>query len=145
MSQDTYPRSPKVLLGGLAHLGRCIDKIRLRHAGLIQGYNYLTVGFDKYLIDFLGIDRRAFEQRVLLGGTDEELLAWVMENGRRPSAQDVAQWSERLLVSSPKDETAQLRFEGRLHEIATARGVPVSSLPLVTTWADVIDLDENRL
>ena len=63
MTHQTYPRSAKVLLGGIAHLGRFIDKIRLRHAGQIQDYNYITVGFDKYLIDFLGIDAKAFEQR----------------------------------------------------------------------------------
>ena len=76
-----YPRSPKALLGGIAHLGRFIDKIRLRHAGKIQDYNYITVGFDKYLVDFLQIDPKAFEQRVLAGGTDERIaclggLAW---------------------------------------------------------------------
>ena len=27
-----YPRSPKALVGGIAHLGRFIDKIRLRNA-----------------------------------------------------------------------------------------------------------------
>jgi Domain of unknown function (DUF5069) len=48
-----YPRSPKVRLGDIAHLGRIIDKIRLRHAGQIQNYTYLTVGFDHYLLDFL--------------------------------------------------------------------------------------------
>lgn len=64
----TYPRSPKVLLGGIAHLARLIDKVKLRQAGQIQDYNYLTVGFDKYLIDFLQIDPKAFEQRVLAGG-----------------------------------------------------------------------------
>jgi hypothetical protein len=32
MAQQTYPRSPKALLGGIAHLVRFIDKIRLRHA-----------------------------------------------------------------------------------------------------------------
>ncbi len=47
MTQQTYPRSPKALLGGIAHLGRLIDKIRLRHAGQIQDYNYITVGFDQ--------------------------------------------------------------------------------------------------
>ena len=36
MTHQTYPRSAKVLLGGIAHLGRFIDKIRLRHAGQIQ-------------------------------------------------------------------------------------------------------------
>src|SRR5262252_8914050 len=76
-----YPRSPKALLGGIVHLGRFIDKIRMRNAGLIQDYNYITTGFDKHLIDFLCIDAKAFEQRVLAGGTDEEFLAWVMANG----------------------------------------------------------------
>ncbi|MCS6304213.1 MAG: DUF5069 domain-containing protein [Nitrospira sp.] len=145
MSQPIYPRSPKVLLGGIAHLGRFIDKIRLRNDGQIQDYNYITVGFDKYLVDFLGIDPKAFEQRVLIGGSDEELLAWVKANGRKPSEQEIAQWSQGLLVSGPKDEAARQRFQGRLKDIAAKRGVPVSSLPSVTTWTDVIELDEGRL
>jgi hypothetical protein len=29
MALPQYPRSPKVLLGGIAHLGRFINKIRL--------------------------------------------------------------------------------------------------------------------
>lgn len=145
MTHQTYPRSAKVLLGGIAHLGRFIDKIRLRHAGQIQDYNYITVGFDKYLIDFLGIDATTFEQRVLAGGTDEDLLAWVRDNGRKPSDQEVAQWSQGLLVAGPKDEAARQRFHERLEEIATKRGVSISSLPSVTTWADVIELDEGRL
>lgn len=145
MSRPIYPRSPKVLLGGIAHLGRFIDKIRLRNAGQIQDYNYITVGFDKYLVDFLGIDPNAFEQRVLAGGTDEELLAWVTINGRKPSEQEIAQWSQGLLASGPKDEATRQRFQGRLQEIASKRGVPVSTLPVISTWADVIELDEGRL
>ncbi|OQW32233.1 MAG: hypothetical protein A4E19_19555 [Nitrospira sp. SG-bin1] len=140
-----FPRSPKALLGDIAHLGRFIDKIRLRHAGQIQDYNYMTVGFDKYLIDFLGINATSFEQRVLAGGTDEELLAWVKANGRRTSDDEIAQWSQGLLASGPKDEAARQRFQGRLHEIAAKRGMSASSLPPVTTWADVIELDEGRL
>ena len=145
MTQQAYPRSPKVLLGGIAHLGRFIDKIRLRHAGQIQDYNYITVGFDKYLIDFLQIDAKACEQRVLAGGTDEELLVWVKANSRQPSDQEIAQWSQGLLSSGPKDDAARQRFQGRLQDIATKRSVPLSSLPSVSTWADVIELDEARL
>src|SRR5574337_433390 len=145
MTNQQYPRSPKVLLGGIAHLGRFIDKIRLRNAGQIQDYNYITVGFDKYLADFLGIDAKAFEQRVLAGGTDEELLAWVKVNGRKLSDPELAQWSQTLLASGPKDEAARQRFQGRLQDIATNRGMSVSSLPSVATWADVIELDEGRL
>lgn len=145
MAQQPYPRSPKTLLGGIAHLVRFIDKIRLRNAGQIQDYNYITVGFDKYLVDFLGIDAKSFEQQVLAGGTDEELLAWVKSNGRKPSDEEIAQWSKNLLASGPKDDAARQRFQGRLQEIANKRGVMVSSLPPVSTWADVIELDEERM
>ena len=145
MVANVYPRSPKSLLGGIAHLGRFIDKIRLRHAGQIQDYNYITVGFDKYLIDFLRVDPKAFEQRVLAGGTDEQLLAWVVAHGKPLTSEEIAQWSQGLLSSGPKDDAARQRFQGRLHDIATKRGVPVASLPPVSTWADVIEIDEDRL
>ena len=145
MTPQTYPRSPKALLGGMAHLGRFIDKIRLRDEGKIQDYNYITVGFDKCLVDFLQIDPKTFEQRVLAGGTDEELLAWVKANSRKPSEQEIVQWSQGILSSGPKDDAARQRFQGRLHDIATKRGVPVASLPSVSTWADVIEIDEGRM
>lgn len=145
MPNQQYPRSPKSLLGGIAHLGRFIDKIRLRHAGKIQEYNYITVGFDKYLIDFLRIDPKSFEQLVLAGDTDEKLLVWVKANSRNPSDLEIAQWSQSLLSSGPKDDAARQRFQGRLQEVAMKRGTPVSSLPPVSTWADVIELDEGRM
>ena len=51
----TLSSQSQVLLAGMAHLARFLDKICLRHAGLIQEYNYITVGFDKFLLDFLHI------------------------------------------------------------------------------------------
>jgi len=145
MTVQQYPRSPKALLGGIAHLGRFIDKIRMRNAGLIQEYNYITVGFDKHLLDFLHIDSNAFETRVLAGGSDQELLAWIQTHGKPRTPEEIAQWNQILLSSRPKDDAARQRFQGRLQEIAAKRGVSVSSLPAVSTWADVIELDENRL
>jgi hypothetical protein len=47
--------------------------------------------------------------------------------------------------SGPKDDAAWQRFQGRLQDVATKRAVPVSSLPSVSTWADMIELDEGRL
>jgi hypothetical protein len=145
MMQPTYPRSPKALLGGIAHLGRFIDKIKLRNAGQIQDYNYMTVGFDKYLIDFLGIDAKAFEQKVLAGATEEQLLDWVVANGQPHSHGEITQFSQGLLASGPKDDATRARFQARLDEIAKKRGVPVSTLPKISTWADTIELDEGRL
>ncbi|BCA54425.1 hypothetical protein W02_15650 [Nitrospira sp. KM1] len=145
MTQGKYPRSPKVLLGGIAHLGRFIDKVRLRHAGKIQDYNYITVGFDKYLIDFLQLDATALEQRILAGGTDHEILEWVHAHGRTRTAQDVAQWSHALLSSGPKDDGARERYQGRMRDVARKRGAQMETLPPVATWVDLIELDEERL
>lgn len=145
MTDRIYPRSPKMLVGGIAHLARFIDKIRLRNAGDIQDYNYITVGFDKHLIDFLKIDPKAFEARVLAGGSDEELLGWIHAQGEVPTSDEILRWNHLLLSSGPKDDAARQRFHGRLHDIAAKRGVTVSSLPSVTTWAEVIELDEERL
>jgi len=140
-----YPRSPKVLLGGMAHLGRLFDKIRMRHKGLIQDYNYLSAGFDKSLLDMLQLDGAAVETRVLQGGTDQELLEWVQSTARPLTDDEIRQWNERIMTGRPQDEGATVRYHRRLEEIADKRGVSISSLPPIQTWADAIDLDEGRL
>lgn len=140
-----YPRSPKIRLGNIAHLGRIIDKVRLRQAGQIQDYNYLTVGFDRYLLDFLELDASVFEQRVRDGGTDTELLDWVRAHMKSRTQEEIAQWNERIETSGPMDEAGKARFQQRLENVARKRGVPISALPQVTTWADMIELDEDRL
>lgn len=140
-----YPRSPKEKVGGMVHLGRLFDKIRLRHRGLIHDYNYLTAGFDKYLLDYLGLKGEDLERRVLQGGTDDELLAWVRANGKALSSAEIRLWNMKVLNSEPKDEGAKERYQVRLKEIAAKRGVPVESLPAVRTWVEVIELDEGRM
>jgi hypothetical protein len=82
---------------------------------------------------------------VLAGGTDEELFGWVKAKSRKPSDPEIAQWSQGLLSSGPKDDAAQQRLQWCLQEVATKRSVPVSSLPPVSTWAEMIELDEGRL
>lgn len=145
MITQKYPRSPKILLGGMAHLARFIDKIRMRHTGLIPDYNYITTGFDKYLLDVLQIKGEDFEKRVLQGGTDEEILAWVHAHTRTLADEDLRQWNARVLSGGPKDDAARQRFQNRLGEVAAKRGVSVENLPPASTWVDIIELDEERL
>jgi hypothetical protein len=105
----------------------------------------LTVGFDRYLLDFLELEASVFEQRVLLGGTDTELLDWVRVHMRNRSPEELAQWNQRIETSGPMDEAGRARFQQRLKDIAQKRGVSVSTLPHITTWTDIIELDEDRL
>ncbi|MFZ1844400.1 MAG: DUF5069 domain-containing protein, partial [Nitrospira sp.] len=93
----------------------------------------------------LQIDPKAFEQQVLAGGSDESLLAWVKTHGRKHSEQEIAEWSKGILTGGPKDDAARQRYQGRLQDIATKRGVPVTALPPATTWVHAIELDEGRM
>ena len=145
MDTQQYPRSPKVQIGGLAHLGRLFDKIRMRHAGQIPDYNYLTVGFDKYLLDLLEMPGEDLEKRVLQGGTDEELVTWVQEHGKALTDEERAQWNDRIFNGGPQNEAAQQRFQSRLAEVAAKRGVSAEQLPSTTRWVDIIELDEGRM
>jgi Fic family protein len=98
-----------------------------------------------YLLDFLQIKGEDFETRVLQGGTDEEIRAWVKAQARPLTDEDIRQWNERILNGGPKDEAARQRFQARRAEIAAKRGVSVEQLPRAATWVDIIELDEERM
>jgi len=83
--QRLHPRSPYEKLGGYVHLPRLIDKARLHRKGLLDGYNYKTVGFDKHLLAFLKLDGDAFEEIANRLEKDDAILEWVQKNGARHS------------------------------------------------------------
>ena len=145
MTTAQYPRSPKEQVGGLCHLGRLIDKVRMRNAGQIQDYNYLTVGFDKYLLDKLEIKGEDFEKRVLQGGTDVEIADWVQANGKALTDEEKAEWNNMVLTFGPKAPMAQQAFDKNLAAIAQKRGVSVEQLPSIKTWFELIEHDEDRM
>jgi hypothetical protein len=145
MTTAQYPRSPKEQVDGLCHLGRLIDKVRMRNAGLIQDYNYLTVGFDKYLLDKLEIKGEDFERRVLQGGMDAEIADWVKSNGKHLSEAEKAEWNNMVLTFGPKAPMAQQAFDRNLAAIAKKRGVAVEQLEHIKTWFELIEHDEGRM
>lgn len=72
-------RSPYETVGGIVYFGRMLDKIRLHAAGrLPDGYNLGTqvwTWFDARCTRFLAVEYEMMVERVLTGGTDEEILA----------------------------------------------------------------------
>ena len=145
MTTAQYPRSPKEQINGLCHLARLIDKIRMRNAGLIQDYNYLTVGFDKYLLDKMEIQGIDLEKRVMEGGTDEEIANWVQANSKALTNEEKAEWNNMVLTFGPKAEMAQKAFDRNKAALAEKRGVSVEDLSHITTWYGLIEHDEDRM
>ncbi|HEY4814219.1 MAG TPA: DUF5069 domain-containing protein [Chthoniobacterales bacterium] len=100
-----------------------LDKIRLHARGDLPEayYNNLGSEFDAHCLTFPHIEYAALCERVLAGGSDEEILEWCFTNGRQPNPGEIdifngfmqkAGWrdpsSERLGALLQKSSFAQL-------------------------------------
>ena len=137
--QKLLPRSPYERLGGYVHLPRLIDKARLHRKGLLDGYNYKTVGFDKHLLAFLKLNPDAFEEAAYQLDDDAAILQWVQQNGATHSADAIAHWNEAMISRQPDTAAKKARF---LHFLKEAGGADRQD---IRTYFDLIEFDEGRL
>ena len=76
-------------VGGLIFFGRTLDKIRLHAQSRLPADYNRGIGFDGRVCRFLHVEYPALVQRVLAGGSDEEILAWCFEHGRKPNEEEI--------------------------------------------------------
>jgi len=138
MRKKLLPRSPYDRLGGYVHLPRLIDKARLHRKGLLNGYNYKTVGFDKHLLAFLKLNPDAFEEAANRLETDEAVLEWIAANGTGHSEDEVEQWNQAMISRHPDSAVKKARF---LHFLKEAGGDGRGD---IATYFDLIEFDEGR-
>jgi gluconokinase len=92
-------RSPRDTVGSIAVFGRILDKIRYfaREGSLPEGYHLGFIEgsrtFDDRVCRFLGVSFEQLTERTNQGGTDEEVLEWCFQNGRRPDAEQIEIWN----------------------------------------------------
>jgi len=133
-------RSPREKVGGIVYFGRMLDKIRL-HAARKLPSDYtpnLGIGFDECCTRFLHIEYPALVLRMKAKGTDEELLAWCFEHGRKPTDEELMVWNDFMSKRGWNDE-ASARIQQRISEYGLAGRTDIA------TFFDVIDADEGRL
>ena len=133
------PRSPYERLGGYVHLPRLIDKARLHRRGLLEGYNYKTVGFDKHLLAFLKLDPDAFERVANESDDDVAVLAWIQKNGATHTPEEIEQWNEAMISRHPDTAVKKARF---VHFLKEAGGAGRKD---IGTYFDLIEFDEGRM
>jgi Domain of unknown function (DUF5069) len=133
------PRSPYQRLGGYVHLPRLIDKAKLHRRGLLDGYNYKTIGFDKHLLAFLKLNPDAFEEAVNRIEDDEEIWEWIQENGEKHLPQAIDEWNRAMTSRQPDTPMKKARF---LHFLKEAGGEGRKD---IRTYFDLIEFDEGRL
>ena len=133
-------RSPSEKVGGFFYFGRMLDKIRM-HARdeLPSDYHAnLGKGFDEKCATFLRVTYDELVDRVKQGGTDEEILQWCFDVGRRPSDNDVYVWNEFMRKRGWNDEVSEV-----LNRRKTEGGMADRSD--IQTSFQFIDADEGRL
>ncbi|MES2309496.1 MAG: DUF5069 domain-containing protein [Verrucomicrobiota bacterium] len=123
----------------MVFLPRLIDKCRLYPTGKLAGYNYLTVGFDKNVLEFLCIDPKEFESAVQQMKTDEEILSWLKGTlgSGWPTQNAINEMNERMVRRMPDTQEKLNSFQKSLKAAPSAKRK-------VETYFDLIDLDEGR-
>jgi Domain of unknown function (DUF5069) len=134
-------RSGCAKVGGLVYFGRMLDKVRLSDEGrLPPSYNLgdqNPLFFDGVCCRFLQVEYEQVVRQVRAGRSDEEILEWAYQAGRRPTQDEIRFWNSFMTKCGWRDKSSaslsrwkkELRLENR---------------PDVQTFFDLYDADEGR-
>ena len=129
------------MVGGLRYFGRMLDKIRLLARGELNSDYHANLGHPKAadgrICNFLRVDYERLRQRVLEGGSDEELLEWCYQNGRRLNEGDIFVWNN-FSAKFGWNDLATPRLERRKKELG------ISDRADIQTMSDLFDYEEGR-
>ena len=138
---STYPRSPREKTSGMIYFPRMLDKIRLHVRGELGEDYHANLGHrkaaDGACCNFLRVNYDDLRERVLQGGTDQAILEWCFEKGRRLNEGDIMVWNAFNSKLGWNDfATPTLKKLKQRHGITDQTDI--------VTIADLIDFDEGR-
>ena len=138
---STYPKSPTEMTGGMMYFPRMLDKIRLHARGELPEDYHANLGrpktADGVCTNFLRVNYNVLCQRVLKGGTDDEILEWCYQNGRRLNAGDMTVWNGFASKLGWKDFATPV-LEEQKEKCGIAHRTDIATIP------ELIDFDEKR-
>jgi Domain of unknown function (DUF5069) len=138
---SAYPKSPKEMTGGMMWFPRMLDKIRMHARGELGEDYHTRLGktraADGMCLDFLRMKFDDLRERVLQGGSDEEILEWCYEKGRRLNEGDLRVWNGFISKLGWNDFATPI-LEKQKQESGITQETNIATIP------DLIDLDEGR-
>src|SRR6266566_2565146 len=139
--QTKTPCTDYIETKGLIYFARMLDKIRLKAAGKLPSEYFTGVEdpthFDARCTRFLRVNYDELVERTLQGGSDEEILEWCFERGRRPSEEEIAIWNSFLSKRGWRDEAST-----DLQAAKERSGL--GDCEDIQTWVDLHDAEEGR-
>jgi hypothetical protein len=134
---NSYPRSVREKTHGVVQLARAIDKGIATANGRNGEYNF-DCPMDKAVFGFLGVDGNALLDVIKNAQSESEIEAYLKKYADQKSPQEIEQFNEGFLKSSPQPGSdGEKYFLNLRNEVAPDRTD-------VTTWPDLLDLDEKR-
>ena len=130
-----YPRSVHAQTDGVVQLARTIDKGKALAHGNIGEYHY-NCPMDQAVFSFLGIDHEALLDVIKNAKNDSEIDAYVKPIIAKKSSEEISRWNQEWVTHKPEGDSLKYFLELR-NQVAPDRTD-------VTTWADLLDLDEKR-
>ncbi len=132
-------RSPAAKVRGLVYFGRMLDKIRAQLRGELPPVYQANLGkgFDGNCTTFLRVDYAQLVELVKQGGSDEEILEWCYNHGRRPADDDLAVWNEFMRKRGWNDEITEFLVRRKKEGGMAGRSE-------IRTMFEYIDVDEGR-
>ena len=130
----TYPRSVHEKMLGIVQLARTVDKGKATAHGNAGEYNY-HCPMDKALFEFLGMSGDELLQVIKNAKTDAEIEAYCKTFVDR-KAGEIERWNHEWVTHTPEGPSLDYFLKLR-NQIAPDRTD-------VTSWADLLDLDEKR-
>lgn len=136
---NSVPISAYQETSGVVYFARMLSKIRLHAAGELRAdfHANLGNGADGRMCDFLRVDYTALRERTLAGGTDDEVLEWCYQTGRRLSKGDVIVWNGFALKLGWNDFAS-----GRLQRVKQEAGL--ADRDDIQTMPQFFEVDEGR-
>ncbi|HET9095522.1 MAG TPA: DUF5069 domain-containing protein [Candidatus Baltobacteraceae bacterium] len=131
----TYPRSVHEKLFGLVQLPRTIDKGKAKAYGNLGEYNY-DCPMDKALFEFLGMNGDELLTVIKNAKSDAEIEAYCKPFVDKKPAPEIERWNHEWVTHKPEGPSLEYFLKLR-SEVAPDRTD-------VTSWADLLDLDEKR-
>jgi len=130
-----YPRSVHEKLHGVVQLARAIDKGKATANGNVGEYHY-DCPMDQAVFTFLNIDAAKLLDVIKGSQSDAEIEAYVAPFVSVKSAGELDVWNDEWVTKAPTGDSLKYFLELRA-QIAPDRTD-------VTSWADLLDLDEKR-
>ena len=132
---QTTPRSVREKLLGVVQLARTTDKAKAKAHGRLGEYEYPST-MDEGLFEFLGMKDVDFLECVKVAKSDAEIESYTKGFVEKKSPDEINSFNHRWMTSTPKGESLEY-FTALRARIAPERTD-------VTTWPDLLDLDEGR-